>query len=308
MVTAYYILNGIPNMSSQISTLIELNNTFEPIGCAQSFGAKYQDTKFGPSSLLPDNMIINCVCDPDISLAERFTNPTEREILFSYFQEIGNRVDTILHQEKKPLVIGGDHSLSIGTVSGFKKHYNTSDIGLVWVDAHLDSHTPETSPSQKLHGMPLAVLMGHGQKDLCNLYNIGTKLKPENLFIIGARSYEQGEFDLLKKLNVRVYFKEEVDSRGFENCFSEILLTLSQKALPFTVSLDLDVMDPSFGKGFGSPEAGGISPNELYSIMEKLSLETLCKMVEIVEYNPTLDTEGKTKNVITNLIKHLTHA
>lgn len=299
-------------MSSQISTLLEkaknLKDAFEPIGCAQSFGAKYLETQFGPAAILPKDLIINCECDPEMTLAERLTNPTERNILFSYFQEVGDRVETILSQQKRPLVIGGDHSLSIGTVSGFKKHYPSSEIGLVWVDAHLDSHTPETSPSQKLHGMPLAVLMGHGPKNLCNLYELGTKLKPENLFIIGARSYEQGEFDLLKKLNVRVYFKEEVDSRGFEDCFVEILSTLSQKALPFAVSVDLDVMDPSFGSGFGSPEAGGISPDELYSIMEKLSLETLCKMVEIVEYNPTLDEEGKTKNVITNLINHLTHA
>lgn len=299
-------------MSSQISNLIEkakkLKNAFDLLGCAQSFGAKYLDTQFGPAALLPNDLIINCDCDPDISLAERLTDPVQRDILFSYFHKIGDRVESILSQQKRPLVIGGDHSLSIGTISGFKKYHQNSDIALVWVDAHLDSHTPETSPSQNLHGMPLAVLMGHGQKDLCDLYGIGTKLKPENLFIIGARSYEQGEFDLLKKLNVRVYFKEEVDTRGFENCFTEIQSTLSQKALPFAVSVDLDVMDPSYGSGFGSPEAGGISPNELYSIIEKLSLETLCKMVEIVEYNPTLDDKGKTKNVIINLISHLTHA
>lgn len=300
-------------MSSQILSLIEkmqsLKTAFEPIGCAQGFGAKYQDTKFGPASFLPDDLIINCPCDPEFPLAERFTDPIEREALFSYFYKLGDKVESILKQNKKPLVIGGDHSLSIGTISGFKKfHHDVSNIAVVWIDAHLDSHTPETSPSQKLHGMPLAVLMGHGQNDLCSMYGIDKKLQPENLFIIGARSYEQGELDLLKKLNVRVYFKEEVDRRGFETCFSEILSTLSQKALPFAVSLDLDVMDPSFGTGFGSQELGGISPNELYAIIEKLSLESLCKMIEIVEYNPTLDVKGETKNVIINLINHLTHA
>lgn len=206
---------------------------------------------------------------------------------------------------KHPFVvsIGGDHSCAIGTWSGIAEAYRYKDIGLIWIDAHMDSHTPETSETGNIHGMPLAALLGHGPSSLTHILSEKPKIKPENLFLVGIRSFEDGEKKLLEKLGVRVYFMEEVKQRGLQTILSEILEKLS--AIPYGISLDVDFFDPSEIIATGTPVIGGGNPQEF---VESYSLFTSHPPIafELVEFNPSKDIENTTLNHILNILKRVT--
>ena len=283
----------------------ELKDEYKAIGAAMGFGAGNPDTEDGPDAILPKESIIYSGLDRTKSITDITPANKKEERLLDFHTELGLTVMKTLAEGKKPFIIGGDHSIAIGSWSGLKQHLGkTQDFGLIWVDAHLDSHIRRTSPSQNLHGMPLAVLLGQSQMELSNLFDQNPKLKPENLFIIGARSYEEEEVALLKSLNVRVFYIDETLEKGFVTCFQEALDHFHKHNLPYGVSLDLDVFDPKYCDAFGTPEENGTAPKDFEAMIPKLSLDPTFKMMEIVEYNPHLDKEGKTKNVIKSIIQN----
>lgn len=199
--------------------------------------------------------------------------------------------------------VGGDHSSGIGTWSGVANALRPKgDIGLIWIDAHMDSHTQQTSESGNIHGMPLAVLLGHGNDALTKIGDASAKVKPENLVLIGIRSFEAGEEALLKALNVRIYFMEEVQMRGLSVVMKEALEIVTRNTVGFGVSFDLDSIDPEFAPGVGTPVANGIHPDEM--------LSALCLLrdfpplaFEFVEYIPSLDKNLKSFQFIQQLLK-----
>lgn len=201
-----------------------------------------------------------------------------------------------------PIVIGGDHSCAIGTWSGVKSAIN-GRLGLIWIDAHMDSNTFETSPSQAIHGMPLACLLGYGAEQLTHIATPYPKLLPEDVCLIGVRSFEEGEARLLAALGVRVYFMEEVRQRGMGEVLKEALSIVEKETAGFGISIDLDALDPAEEPGVGSPVPGGLLKAELAMALRQLRQDRKFLAVEIVEYNPYRDTKFATAHAVSDLIE-----
>ena len=201
-----------------------------------------------------------------------------------------------------PIVLGGDHSQAIGTISGISRRYReqNQEIGVIWVDAHTDMNTPSTSPSGNIHGMPLSCLLGFGHEKLVSLNGDTPSLKPENVAIIGARDVDFSEIPLVKELGVRVYTMTEIDQRGAFTCFEEAIHHVSKNTSGIHLSFDLDGVDPREAPGVGTPVPGGLSLRESHLICEMLSNKIIG--MEMVELNPTLDVQNKTGHLAVWLI------
>ncbi|MDA7418661.1 arginase [Xenophilus arseniciresistens] len=206
-----------------------------------------------------------------------------------------------------PVVVGGDHSCAVGTWSAVAEHWRAQgDIGLVWIDAHLDAHTPATSLSGAPHGMPVAALLGHGSPGLALLQGWAGKLKPHNLVILGARSFEAGEQALLTRLGVRVMYMEEVARRGFGACFAEALALVQRHTVAWGLSFDLDALDPADAPGTGTPVAAGIALADALAALRGCAADPACAALELVEYNPLHDADGRTARAAFALLKAMT--
>ena len=192
-----------------------------------------------------------------------------------------------------PLVLGGDHSLSIGSVAAVADHHRGRGeaIGVIWVDAHTDMNRPETSPSGNIHGMPLAVLLGYGEE---RLVGAEASVRPENVSILGVRSTDPGERGLIADLGVRVFTMSEIDERGVGACMDEALERAGAGTAGFHMSLDLDAFDPRLAPGVGTPVPGGLTYREGHLVCEKASRSGGLISLEVVELNPVLDDRNQT--------------
>lgn len=222
-------------------------------------------------------------------------------IITDHNLRLAGQVSEVVNQGNFPLVIGGDHTIAIGTWNGVRwplKNKSSLPFGLIWVDAHMDCHVTETSPSGAWHGMPLAGLLGYGHESLSRLKRKEPVLLPENLCLVGIRSFEEEEAELVKRLNVKVFYMDEVEERGILAVLGDAVAHVSKNTVGFGVSLDLDVIDPKDAPGVGSPEPGGVRADELIQALKILSNNTDLKGFEIVEYNPNRDVDGKTKKIV----------
>lgn len=283
--------------------------TYQIIGAASGFGAQIRACEQGPDTLKASGCLdqlkekgIPCVGwetlyptvraqDQELPLKDAL--PT----ICALNNLLADRVFQAMSQKHFPVVIGGDHSIAVGTwngVSKFLSQEDTKPLGLIWIDAHMDSHTPETTPSGAWHGMPLAALLGYGKTELAQLKQEKPILEPNHICLIGARSFEEGEIQLLKKLGVQIYFIDEVKKRGFDTVLKEAILIVSKDTFGYGVSLDIDVVDPSEAPGAGSLEPGGLSAKELLEGLTQLGRDPHFKAFELVEFNPERDSEGKT--------------
>ncbi|MBP0727315.1 arginase [Bacillus sp. RG28] len=215
---------------------------------------------------------------------------------------LAKSVDEILTAKKMPLVLGGDHSIAIGTLAGVSKHFN--NLGVIWYDAHGDLNTEETSPSGNIHGMSLAVSLGHGHPLLTNIGGYAPKVKPENVVIIGARDLDEGEREIIRELGIKVYTMHEVDKLGMTKVMEETLDYLKE-CDGVHLSLDLDGIDPLYTPGVGTPVPGGITFRESHLAMEMLCDANVLTSIEFVEVNPILDERNKTAVVAVDLITSL---
>ena len=216
---------------------------------------------------------------------------------------LAEKVDEIIQSKSFPLVLGGDHSLAIGTLAGVSKHYK--NLGVIWYDAHGDLNTAETSPSGNIHGMPLAVSLGYGHELLTDLYGFFPKIKPEHVVIIGARSLDEGERRLIKKIGIKVFTMHEIDRVGMTKVMEETIHYLKNKTDGVHLSLDLDGLDPNDAPGVGTPVPGGISYRESHLAMEMLAESKLITSAEFVEVNPILDERNKTASLAVALMGSL---
>ncbi|GAE47737.1 arginase [Mesobacillus boroniphilus JCM 21738] len=205
---------------------------------------------------------------------------------------LADEVDRIIESESFPLVLGGDHSIAIGSLTGVSKHYK--NLGVIWYDAHADLNTADTSPSGNIHGMPLAVSLGLGHELLTQLGGYAPKVKPENIVIIGARALDEGEKDLIKELGIKVFTMHEIDRLGMATVIEETVNYLKEKTDGVHLSLDLDGLDPTDAPGVGTPVSGGISYRESHLAMEMLAEAKIITSAEFVEVNPILDEKNKT--------------
>ncbi|KAF0815750.1 MULTISPECIES: arginase [unclassified Cytobacillus] len=217
---------------------------------------------------------------------------------------LAEKVDHAIKDGSFPLVLGGDHSIAIGTLAGVSKHY--TNLGVIWYDAHGDLNTAETSPSGNIHGMPLAVSLGIGHPLLTNVGGYGPKIKPENIVIIGARSLDEGERELIKEKGIKVYTMHEIDRLGMTKVMEESITYLKERNTDGVhLSLDLDGLDPHDAPGVGTPVIGGISYRESHLAMEMLAEAQIITSAEFVEVNPILDDKNKTATVAVALMGSL---
>ncbi|KAB2332171.1 arginase [Cytobacillus depressus] len=216
---------------------------------------------------------------------------------------LAKEVNQAIEEGAFPLVFGGDHSIAIGTIAGVAKHYE--NLGVIWYDAHGDLNTAETSPTGNIHGMPLAVSLGMGHPLLTNVGGYAPKIKPENIVIIGARSLDEGERELIKKIGIKVYTMHEIDRLGMTKVMEETIEYLKEKTDGVHLSLDLDGLDPHDAPGVGTPVIGGISYRESHLAMEMLAEAGLITSAEFVEVNPILDDKNKTATVAVALMGSL---
>jgi arginase len=219
-------------------------------------------------------------------------------------RETHRLVSAGLESECVPLILGGDHSLSIGSVAAVADHYRRQDrpIGLIWVDAHTDMNTPETSPSGNVHGMPLAVLLGEGPEGLLSISGEAPALSPEHVSVIGARQIDDRERQLVRETGVRVFTMNEVDERGVAACMSEALARATEGTAGFHLSFDLDAIDPMMAPGVGTPVQGGLTYREAHLVAEKAWSCGAMVSFEMVELNPVLDDRGRTAALGVELI------
>lgn len=195
-----------------------------------------------------------------------------------------------------PLVIGGDHSCAIGTWSGVHAARQPhGPLGLLWIDAHLDAHTPETSHTGLIYGMPLASLLGHGDPAFTACFTPGPKLLPEHVCVLGARSYEPEEHELLARLGVRVIGMNEIERRGIEASLDEALAIVRRAAGGYGVTIDLDALDPRDAPGVGTPAPGGLRAAALVPALRRVGADERLVALEIAEYNPGRDRRGITR-------------
>lgn len=219
-------------------------------------------------------------------------------------EELAVMVEAALDAGAMPVILGGDHSIAIGSAAGVSSFHRKrgQQIGIVWLDAHTDINTPDTSPSGNIHGMPLAALLGHGARELTHVAGFAPKVLPENTAIIGARSVDPGERELIKSLGIRVFTMTEMDARGMADIIEEAIEIASRNTAGFHVTMDMDFIDPFYAPGVGTPEQGGATYRESHFAMEKLYNSGRILSVEITEVNPMYDTSNRTGRLAVELI------
>jgi arginase len=260
----------------------------EIVGVACGDGAQDKRCGAGPDALRAGDLVRR-LQSRGLSVAWRDTirpglaSRDDHQVVHGVCRRLTQRVQAIVMHGKLPVVLGGDHSCAIGTWKGVASALRTrGSLGLIWIDAHMDAHTPQTTPSGALHGMPLACLLGCGDRRLTGLAD-GAQLLPQHVCLIGVRSFESGEAALLRRLGVRVFFMPEVARRGLAAVMRDALAIVTTGTTGFGVTLDLDALDPKDAPGVGSPVKGGIRAVELTAALASLQGHPALAGVEIVE-------------------------
>lgn len=205
---------------------------------------------------------------------------------------------------RMPLVLGGDHSVAVGTVSGVSKFFRDRGqaIGLIWLDAHADMNTPDTSPSGNIHGMPLACIMGMGPPELADLLGYRPKVAPRNAVIVGLRDVDQLERPHVRDSGVRAFTMRDIDERGLRSVMEDAVRLATEGTAGFHLSLDMDFVDPQDAPGVGTPVRGGATYREAHLAMEMICDSRAMLSMEVVEVNPVIDEVNRTADLAVELI------
>ena len=218
--------------------------------------------------------------------------------------ELADRVTTAMRAGAIPLVLGGDHSLSIGSIAGAARwaRENDADIGLLWFDAHADMNTPDTTPSGNIHGMPLAASLGYGDPALTEIAGFSPKVRWDKTVLIGARAVDRGERALIREAGIRTFTMREIDEDGIVPVLEEALAIVSEGTAGFLVSWDMDFVDPNFAPGVGTAVKGGVDYREGHLALEIVSDTDRMIAMDLVETNPILDEHNRTGRLGMELI------
>ena len=217
---------------------------------------------------------------------------------------LATRVYGAMERGSVPLVLGGDHSVAIGTVTGVARHFRerSERVGLIWLDAHADMNTPETSPSGNIHGMPLACLLGMGPVELADLGGFRPKIAPRNTVIVGLREVDPTERPHVRESGVRAFTMRDLDERGLRAVMEEAIAAASDGTAGFHVSLDMDFVDPKDAPGVGTAVRGGATYREAHLAMEMICDSRRMTSIEVVEVNPVIDEVNRTADLAVELI------
>ena len=211
-------------------------------------------------------------------------------------KELAETVKKSLEEGQLPVVLGGDHSIAAGSIAGVAAYYHKLDkrAGYVWLDAHGDMNTPESSPSGNVHGMPLASIIGFGPPELVELMGFKPKIEPQNVVLVGVRDLDAAEKRLVKKSGVHVFTMRDIDERGMREVMSEAIKFASDETGGIAVSLDMDFVDPADAPGVGTPVRGGVTYREAHLAMEMIADTESLVSLEVVEINPVIDEHNRT--------------
>jgi arginase len=217
---------------------------------------------------------------------------------------LAGMVDRAVREDRFPLVLGGDHSVAVGTVAGVSHAYRQQDkkIGVIWVDAHADMNTPETSPSGNVHGMPLACCIGEGPAELTGILGYAPKVQPRNVVLVGIRDVDLSERSRVRASGINVFTMRDIDERGMRDVMEEALALAGADAAGVHLSLDMDAVDPDEAPGVGTPVRGGITYREAHLAMEIVCDSGQLTSMEVVEVNPVLDAANRTALLAVELV------
>jgi arginase len=287
------------------------------IGFPMDLGADRRGVDMGPSALriaglqtkleslgykVDDNGDIKI----EIMERQKIKNPRLKYLdeIIKTSKLLADKVEKVLAKGDFPLCIGGDHSMALGTISGIASYCekNKHKLGVIWIDAHSDMNTDETSPSGNIHGMPLASLLGLGCDELVNLLGFSPKLDPENCALIGIRSIDEAEKLNIKKLGVPIYTMNDIDKLGIHRIIAKVLKQFREKVDHIHISFDVDSVDPSVAPGVGTPVSGGLSYREAHLLMETIAECGCMSSIEVAELNPILDHKNQSAAFAAELI------
>lgn len=286
------------------------------IGVPIFYGADKRGPEFGPAKLREKNIVSAIGKDnhrvfdfgdlfvPVVKEYNKFFSHPKMKYLDPIIQ-VNNNLAHIVYSSLMggsfPLIIGGDHSIGLGSIAGVSR--TGKNFAVIWMDAHGDINTQETSESGNVHGMSLAKAMGIGYADLTDVYFKGRKITPENVFIVGARDLDHGEYDLIKEKNLNVYTTKKINEYGIENVINELLQNLKNKNIDsIHLSFDIDFVDAKFVPGTGTAVENGISIQDTETALKMLAETKLIKSMDFVELNPLLDKNDVTADLAIDLL------
>ena len=290
-----------------------MNRIVHLLGAPLDLGAGRRGVDMGPSALRYAGLTerLRRLGYPtedmgNLEIPERATLPPEGGMMFlpavvAACESIYETARRAKAEGRLPIFLGGDHSISIGTIGGAT---HDEPVGVLWIDAHGDFNTPETSPSGNIHGMPLAALRGHGAPELVNIGRPGAKVSATDVMLFGIRDLDEHEKVMLRESGMGIYTMREIDDRGLATCAREALTRLSHCSRVH-VSLDLDCMDPREAPGVGTPVTGGLTYREAHLLMELIAEGTEISSIDVVEVNPILDIKNRTAEIALELIASL---
>ncbi len=287
------------------------------IGAPMDLGAGRRGVDMGPSAIrlagLNEKLsalgyqihdLGNIIVDQAENLPPGPTNARYLPQIAHTCERAAHMVERAMGEDRMPLVLGGDHSIAIGTVGGVAAHYRKQHhkVGLIWVDAHADMNTPESSPSGNVHGMPLACLIGSGPPELTNLGGFAPKVEPGNVALVGLRSVDDMERDNVRGTGVHAFTMRDIDERGLRSVMREAIGYATDGAAGFHLSFDMDAVDPAEAPGVGTPVRGGITYREAHLAMETVCDSGMMVAMEIVEVNPVIDSANRTALLAVELV------
>lgn len=280
-------------------------------------GASRRGTDAGPSAFRVARLsrsirrlgytIVNETDIPVPAMETRKTSDTRtrfKDEILEVCEELAHHTIAAMEAGEWPLVIGGDHSIAMGTVSGLSTHLKKSDekLGLIWFDAHGDMNLPDSSPTGNIHGMPLAHLLGYGDSDLASILGANPAVDPENVVLIGIRDIDQGERDFINASGVKAFTMRDIDQLGMAEVARQALEIVNDGTAGFHVSFDLDGCDPEVIPGTGTTVPGGVSFREAHLLLEECAADGRILSLEVVELNPFLDHANISAERATTLI------
>ena len=298
-------------------TLEATTDRIHIMGVPMDLGASRRGTDMGPSALRIAGLgrdlralgyRVEREADVQVPAMETRSSKDERarfrDEILHVCTRLAARVDSVLEQGARPLVLGGDHSIAMGTVSGVSAHYRKKGgkIGLIWFDAHGDMNTPDTSPSGNIHGMPLAHVVGRGDPKLAGIGGFAPKVDPAHVALVGIREIDAKERAQIRESGVRPFTMRDIDEQGMGAIARQVLEVVTDGTDGFHLSFDVDGLDPSVAPGVGTPVPGGVDYREAHLLLEHCADTGLMTSMEVVELNPVLDDRNQSADRVKHLI------
>lgn len=289
--------------------------TIEVIGAPSDLGANIRGSNMGPASIRiadlkkkieQQGFRVVDLGDLHVPIRESVQADIREQKYLTPIRDIckdlADITEGIMDRGHIPITLGGEHSLAIGSIGGILRHYakKNQELGLIWVDAHADVNTPESSPSGNIHGMPLAVLIGKGHKELLEIS--AKKLRAQNTVLIGIRNIDDAEKRILRESGIKFYTMRDIDEKGMFNVMREAIAHASEGTAGIHVSFDIDGIDPRYAPGVSTPVSGGLTLREAHLCLEMVYETNKLVGMDLVELNPMNDQNGQTASLVVDLI------